>query len=152
MIPFPPQLMAVRGVSLCFRTGRASWFRRNAQWFWAVQGRKTATELIDVQREPLLNVNSPLGQAPDQRGDPPGQRSTQCPASWRAPSAITSPRRSLGRFTFPDSKARSFSPRRGSLLCVLLLVPTRHWWAYVLAAASAHFLATQQADWPPNAA
>jgi hypothetical protein len=23
------------------------------------------------------------------------------------------------------------------------------WWAYVLAAVSAHFLATQQAHWPP---
>ena len=34
-------------------------------------------------------------------------------------------------------------------MCVLLLVPTRHWWAYVLAAVSAHFLATQQAHWPP---
>ena len=31
---------------------------------------------------------------------------------------------------------------------MLLLVPTRHWWAYVLAAVSAHFLATQQAQWP----
>src|SRR4029077_17435533 len=27
---------------------------------------------------------------------------------------------------------------------------TRHWWAYVLGAASAHFLATQQAQWPPS--
>ena len=35
------------------------------------------------------------------------------------------------------------------LLSVLLIVPTRHWWAYVLAAVSGHFLATQQAHWPP---
>ena len=34
------------------------------------------------------------------------------------------------------------------LVSILLLVPTRHWWAYTLAAASAHFLATQQAHWP----
>ena len=34
------------------------------------------------------------------------------------------------------------------LLCILLLVPTRHWWAYVLATAGAHSLATQQAQWP----
>src|SRR6185503_6138727 len=34
------------------------------------------------------------------------------------------------------------------LASILLMVPTRHWWAYVLAAASAHFLATQQAGWP----
>jgi PAS domain S-box-containing protein len=51
--------------------------------------------------------------------------------------------------TFPDSRVSLFFPPQAVLLCVLLLVPTRHWWAYVLAAAGAHFLATQQADWPP---
>ena len=51
--------------------------------------------------------------------------------------------------TFPDSKVSLFFPPQAVLLCILLLVPTRHWWAYVLAAVSAHFLATQQADWPP---
>ena len=51
--------------------------------------------------------------------------------------------------TFPDSKVSLFFPPQAVLLCVLLLVPTRDWWAYVLAAASAHFLATQQAHWPP---
>jgi integral membrane sensor domain MASE1 len=51
--------------------------------------------------------------------------------------------------TFPDSKVSLFFPPHAVLLCILLLVPTRHWWAYVLAAGSAHFLATQQAHWPP---
>ena len=51
--------------------------------------------------------------------------------------------------TFPDSKVSLFFPPHAVLLCVLLVVPTRQWWAYVLAAASAHFLATQQAHWPP---
>ena len=51
--------------------------------------------------------------------------------------------------TFPDSKVSLFFPPHAVLLCILLLVPTRHWWAYVLGAASAHFLATQQAHWPP---
>jgi len=51
--------------------------------------------------------------------------------------------------TFPDSKVSLFFPPQAVLLCILILVPTRHWWAYVLAAASAHFLATQQANWPP---
>ena len=51
--------------------------------------------------------------------------------------------------TFPDSKVSLFFPPQAVLLCILLLVPTRHWWAYVFAAASAHFLATQQAGWPP---
>src|SRR5204862_1769707 len=50
--------------------------------------------------------------------------------------------------TFPDSKVSLFFPPQAVLLCVLLLVPTRHWWAYVLAAVSAHFVATQQQHWP----
>ena len=50
--------------------------------------------------------------------------------------------------TFPDSKVSLFFPPQAILLCVLLIVPTRHWWAYVLTAVSAHFLATQQAHWP----
>jgi PAS domain S-box-containing protein len=50
---------------------------------------------------------------------------------------------------FPDSKVSLFFPPHAVLVSVLLLVPTRHWWAYTLAAACSHFLATQQADWPP---
>jgi two-component system, LuxR family, sensor kinase FixL len=49
---------------------------------------------------------------------------------------------------FPDSKVSLFFPPHAVLLCILLLVPTRHWWAYVVAAVSAHFVATQQAHWP----
>ena len=49
---------------------------------------------------------------------------------------------------FPDSKVSLFFPPHAILVCILLVVPTRHWWAYVLAAVSAHFLATQQAHWP----
>src|SRR4029077_11380836 len=52
--------------------------------------------------------------------------------------------------TFPDSKVSLFFPPHAVLLSILLLAPTRHWWAYVLGAASAHFLATQQAQWPPS--
>ncbi len=51
--------------------------------------------------------------------------------------------------TFPDSKVSLFFPPQAVLLCILLLVPTRHWWAYVLAAGGAHYLAAQQAGWPP---
>ena len=49
----------------------------------------------------------------------------------------------------PRQQSLTLFPPHAVLLCILLLVPTRHWWAYVLAAASAHFLATQQAHWPP---
>jgi PAS domain S-box-containing protein len=50
---------------------------------------------------------------------------------------------------FPDSKVSLFFFPLAVLVSILLLVPTRHWWAYVLVAASSHFFATQQADWPP---
>src|SRR5205085_4677782 len=49
---------------------------------------------------------------------------------------------------FPDSKVSLFFPPHAVLISILLLVPTRQWWAYVLAAAAAHFLATRQAHWP----
>jgi integral membrane sensor domain MASE1 len=49
---------------------------------------------------------------------------------------------------FPNSKVSLFFPPHAVLVSVLLLVPTRHWWAYTLAAIGGHFLATQQAHWP----
>jgi two-component system, LuxR family, sensor kinase FixL len=51
--------------------------------------------------------------------------------------------------TFPDSKVSLFFPPHAILVSILLLVPTRQWWAYLLASACAHFIATQQAQWPP---
>src|SRR6187549_2609293 len=50
---------------------------------------------------------------------------------------------------FPDSKVSLFFPPHAVLVSVLLLVPTRQWWAYTLAAACSHYFATQQAGWPP---
>src|SRR4249920_2291014 len=49
---------------------------------------------------------------------------------------------------FPDSKVSLFFPPHAVLVSILLLVPTRHWWAYTLAAACSHYFATQQAHWP----
>jgi PAS domain S-box-containing protein len=51
--------------------------------------------------------------------------------------------------TFPDSQVSLFFPPHAVLVSILLLVPTRHWWAYTLAAACSHYFATQQEDWPP---
>ena len=51
--------------------------------------------------------------------------------------------------TFPDSKVSLFFPPHAILVSILLLVPTRHWWAYLLAAVGSHFVATQQEQWPP---
>ena len=50
--------------------------------------------------------------------------------------------------TFPDSKVSLFFPPHAILVSILLLVPTRHWWAFLLAAVSSHFVATQQEQWP----
>ena len=49
---------------------------------------------------------------------------------------------------FPDSKVSLFFPPHAVLVSILLLVPTRHWWAYTLAAVTSHFIATQQENWP----
>jgi PAS domain S-box-containing protein len=50
---------------------------------------------------------------------------------------------------FPDSKVSLFFPPHAVLVCFLLRVPTRQWWAYILAAAGSHFIGTQQEHWPP---
>src|ERR671911_2310996 len=50
---------------------------------------------------------------------------------------------------FHDSKVSLFFPPHAVLVSILLLVPTRHWWAYVAAAACSHYFATQQEHWPP---
>ena len=50
---------------------------------------------------------------------------------------------------FPDSKVSLFFPPHAVLISILLLVPTKHWWAYTLASICSHFVATQQAHWPP---
>ena len=49
---------------------------------------------------------------------------------------------------FPNSKVSLLFPPHAVLVVILLLVPTRHWWAYTLATIVAHFVATQQAHWP----
>jgi len=50
---------------------------------------------------------------------------------------------------FPDSKVSLFFPPHAILVSILLLVPTRQWWAYILAAGGSHYFATQQEHWPP---
>jgi PAS domain S-box-containing protein len=50
---------------------------------------------------------------------------------------------------FPDTKVSLFFPPHAVLTSVLLLVPVRQWWAYILAALGAHYIATQQVGWPP---
>src|SRR6478736_1829221 len=49
---------------------------------------------------------------------------------------------------FPNSKVSLLFPPHAVLAVILLLVPTRQWWAFTLASVLAHFVATQQAHWP----
>jgi signal transduction histidine kinase len=49
---------------------------------------------------------------------------------------------------FPNSKVSLLFPPHSVLVVILLLVPTRQWWAFTLASVLAHFVATQQAHWP----
>jgi len=46
---------------------------------------------------------------------------------------------------FPDSKVSLLFPPHAVLVAILLLVPTRHWWAYTLASICGHFVATRPA-------
>ena len=121
---------------------------RRGVFVWHTYG-KTATALIDVQREQLPNreLAARMSARPEGRAARASLRtlcyvlaSTVC---YYVATQIA------WVLTFPDSKVSLFFPPQAVLLCILLLVPTRHWWAYVLTAASAHFLATQQAHWPP---
>jgi integral membrane sensor domain MASE1 len=112
-------------------------------------GKETATELIDVQREPRLNreLAARISAAPEGRSAGASLR-TVCFVLASTISYYLATQLAWA-LTFPDSKVSLFFPPQAVLLCILMLVPTRDWWAYVLAAASAHFLATQQAQWPP---
>ena len=40
---------------------------------------------------------------------------------------------------FPNSKVSLLFPPHAVLVVILLLVPTRHWWAYTIATILAHF-------------
>jgi PAS domain S-box-containing protein len=46
------------------------------------------------------------------------------------------------------TKVSLLFPPHAVLVSVLLLVPTRHWWAFTLAAIGGHLLAAYQAHWP----
>ena len=94
-------------------------------------------------------MNSRLGATPDQAEAPSRHRSAQWPTSWPALRAITSRPASPGRFAFPTARSLFFFRRTRSCCPSCCSCPTRHWWAYALAAGGAHFLATQQAHWPP---
>jgi PAS domain S-box-containing protein len=49
--------------------------------------------------------------------------------------------------SFPNSQVCLIFPPHAVLVSILLLVPSRHWWIYTLAAMGGHFLAAQQSHW-----
>src|ERR1044072_7455500 len=51
------------------------------------------------------------------------------------------------RLRFPNTLVSLIFPPHAVLVAILLLVPTRHWWIYTLAAMGGHFVAAQQAHW-----
>ncbi len=112
------------------------------------QGRKTATELTDVQREPLLNREpaARISAGPKERSAGASLRTVLYVLATAVCYYVAT--QVAWVLTFPDSKVSLFFPPHAVLVSTLLFVPTRQWWAYTLAAASAHFLATQQAHWP----
>jgi len=101
--------------------------------------------MIDAQRDPLLSRE--LAVAGEERRSAGALRTVSYVLASTFCYYVAT--QIAWTLTFPDSKVSLFFPPHAILLCILLLVPTRHWWAYVLAAVSAHFLATQQAGWPP---
>ncbi len=49
--------------------------------------------------------------------------------------------------SLPNSQVCLIFPPHAVLVSILLLVPSRHWWIYTLAAMGGHFIAAQQAHW-----
>src|SRR5688572_19384057 len=106
----------------------------------------TATELIDVQRE---MPNRELATRIDAGSEGSVGALLRMTAYVLASAVCYYLATQIAwALTFPASKVSLFFPPQAVLLCVLLIVPTRHWWVYVLGAVSAHFVATQQAHWP----
>jgi PAS domain S-box-containing protein len=48
---------------------------------------------------------------------------------------------------FPDTQVCLIFPPHAVLVSILLLLPTRYWWVYTLAAMGGHFVAAQQLHW-----
>jgi PAS domain S-box-containing protein len=106
------------------------------------------TELIDAQREQLLNRDLAARTNAGEEEYSTGALLRTVGYVLATAICYYVATQIAWTLTFPDSKVSLFFPPHAVLVCILLFVPTRHWWAYVLAAAGAHFLATQQAHWP----
>ena len=98
-------------------------------------GKENGTEVIDAQPEQLQELRS---RGSDRRrtrrtldrGIAPhgGLRPGECRCYYVAT-------RIAWGLTFPRQQSLPLFPPHAVLVCILLIVPTRHWWAYVFAAA-----------------
>jgi two-component system sensor histidine kinase UhpB len=105
-------------------------------------------ELIDVRRERLLNPELAARTDAGSEGRA-AWAELRCGLSVVATAVCYYVATQIAwALCFPDSKVSLFFPPHAVLVAILLFVPTRQWWAFTLAAAIAHFLATQQAQWP----
>src|SRR3954468_22429795 len=111
-------------------------------------GEKGAPGLLDAQREELLNQDLAAQMNVSAQGRSGALLRTVSGVLGSAVCYYVATRIAWS-LCFPDSKVSLFFPPHAVLTSILLLVPTRQWWAYTLAAAGAHFLGTQQAHWPP---
>jgi signal transduction histidine kinase len=100
-----------------------------------------------------MTVASKVGDLEFHAGTPPSAQSGFSPRTvfWILASGACYylATRTAWALCFPDSKVSLFFAPHAVLVSILLLVPTRHWWAYALAAACSHYFATQQEQWPP---
>jgi len=119
--------------------------RADAEWRGEPQG--SNTRLIETMH--AGENDEPRFQTDARHGARPGLSLGTLLRILAAGASYYLTTRTAWVLTFPDSKVSLFFPPHAVLVSILLLVPTRHWWAYTLAAASSHFIATQQAHWPP---
>jgi signal transduction histidine kinase len=111
-------------------------------------GKENATEPIDVRREQLLNRELAARITAGPEGRSAGASVPTVLYVLATAVCYYVATQVAWALCFPDSKVSLFFPPHAVLVSILLFAPTRQWWAYTLAAASAHFLATQQAHWP----
>src|SRR6185503_6129934 len=91
-------------------------------------GEEDGLGLIDGQREQLLNRNLATRKAGGRRGDRGAFLRTVCGVVASAICYYLATRIAWV-LCFPESKVSLFFPPHAVLVSILLLVPTRHWWA-----------------------
>ena len=105
-----------------------------------------AWDAVKIRPCPICSL---CAEAPDQSNDPPEHCSVQRGTSSRALSVITERRASPGRSVSQTARSRFSSRRTPSCCASCCWYPPVTGGRTSLAAATAHFAATQQEQWPP---